>query len=133
MKKLKEKWWIILIILFLIPIPVIVDWALKNIPSQSDLYKQAVSYYKNEEFDGKVIEKYIDKKSHNYQTIIIWENYAKRRVIFNDAVRGAFDYITVGDSIVKNKDELFVLIIRNSKDTIFEYDFGGYRKVSSGN
>jgi len=34
-----------------------------------------------------------------------------------------FDFITIGDSLVKNKGELFLLINKNGNDTIIDFKF----------
>lgn len=126
MKRIKINWWIVLIITFLASIPIIVEWAMNNIPSQSDLCKQGVDSYRNLVYSGKVIEKFIDVESHLDKTVIVWEDNMKRKILLDEDIGGVYDYISVGDSLIKNKGDLFVLINRDGNDTIIEFKFRCY-------
>jgi hypothetical protein len=125
---LKKYWKIILfLIITVVSVIYLYDWAKDNIPTQADLCKQGVKLYKNYSVQGRVIKKFINKENHNDKTIIIKEKYNQENILILDAdIGGIYDYIVVGDSVVKNNGELFVLVNRNGNDTIIDFKFRCY-------
>jgi hypothetical protein len=121
-----SKIFLLLFIFIIIPISYITYWGIKNIPSQDELCKQGVELYKIKEFKGKVLKKYIDKNNHQNKTLIIKDNGNEKTVFMNADIGGVFEYISIGDSVSKNKGELFVLVNRKKIDTIINYKFRCY-------
>ena len=117
---------ILIFFIVLTPILYIVFWGIKNIPSQSDLCKQGVELYKAKNFKGIVNKKYIDQENHSKKTIIVKENENEKTVILNADIGGVYEYITIGDTLTKNKGELFVSVKRNGLDTIVNFKFRCY-------
>jgi hypothetical protein len=68
---------------------------------------------------GKIINKIIDKTDHNIPKIIIGDK--KDSLIFDLANEssGLFDFVQVGDSILKIKNDRKVRIFNDEKDSIF--------------
>lgn len=64
-------------------------------------------------FNGIVIDKFVDSVNHNYKTILIKENLDTTRFIFDFDRTNTFHYIKTGDSIIKDKGDSAILIIRN--------------------
>jgi hypothetical protein len=110
----------------LVPIVIVVLWGIKHIPSQSELCKQGVELYSNKNFRGKVLRKFIDKENHNNKTVIIKENESEKIIFLDADIGGVYEYISIGDNLMKNKGELFVSINRNNLDTIFNLKFRCY-------
>ncbi|MBU1012595.1 MAG: hypothetical protein KKG99_06295 [Bacteroidetes bacterium] len=76
------------------------------------------------EFNGHVIGKYIDINNHNYKICLIQSNTDTIRFLLNFDISGLFNYANVGDSIIKNKDESKIVIIRNNviKEFFLKYE-----------
>jgi len=102
----------------------VVYWGKENIPTQVDLCQQGVELYRNYEVQGSVIGKFVNNKNHNDKTVIIKDNNNQESIFILDAdIGGVYDYIIVGDSLVKNSGELFLLVNRNNRDTIINFKF----------
>ena len=79
--------------------------------------------YVNKEYNGIINRKFEDKENHALPTLIIKEeNQPKIFGSFRD-ISGLYEYTQVGDSIIKEKGSLKVMIIRDDIDTIFKLDF----------
>jgi len=126
--KVKKKNWVIII--FVISSVFIVTfftlWGVENIPSQEELCKAGVDFYKQEAYTGIVIDKFIDKEQHNYKKVIIEEDFNDKVVYLDADVGGVYNYIMIGDSLMKNKGELFLLVNRKGKDTLIDFKFRCY-------
>ena len=70
-------------------------------------------------FNGIVVEKYIDKKEHDYQRIRVQENGIVQKVNLTNDQSGLFKYLQVNDSVNKITGYLNVAVHRDSKDSIF--------------
>ena len=64
-------------------------------------------YFRNREWNGKIVDKYLDKKNHGYQTISI-KNDNGIYIIQNGILAefNNYELIQIGDSISKIKGEL---------------------------
>lgn len=81
--------------------------------------------YRQKEFTGIILDKYIDIKEHQNKTIILKEDYNERTIIFNLEKNGIFDFFEVGDSIIKVAGTLQVRVIRHNIDTVLDMKFSG--------
>ncbi len=70
-----------------------------------------------QEYNGIIIDKYIDENQHNFKKIIINEEFKKRTILFNIEIGGIYEYFEIGDSIIKQSGSLQVRIIRQDLDT----------------
>lgn len=85
--------------------------------------KRAVDAYRVEEYSGIIINKFIDKDEHNFKKVIINENNQERVILFDIELGGLFDFLSIGDSIIKTKGNLQVNVIRNNIDTLIVMKF----------
>ncbi|MEB2780178.1 hypothetical protein U3A58_07215 [Algoriphagus sp. C2-6-M1] len=76
---------------------------------------------KEEFFKGKLIDKYIDKRNHNYETIIVSfeENNYDSRIFVMDQSE-AFNSLIIGDSLFKEAGSLQIMLKRANE--ILEID-----------
>ncbi len=75
-------------------------------------------------FCGIVDEKYLDKKSHMDETIIVNNKKSEIMMIIPNELSGLYEFIEVGDSIFKEKESMECYIKRESITKRFEIDFG---------
>ena len=110
-------------ILALIGIPIILIF-LRVVQKDSSIsYEEFINRYRTEEYSGLVIAKYIDRDEHNYQKVILKHEYGERILLFNHETGGLFNYIEVGDSLVKKNGTLDVNILRENFDTTITMRF----------
>ncbi|MFW6020444.1 MAG: hypothetical protein ACOCPM_07670 [Bacteroidales bacterium] len=85
------------------------------------------------QWKSNVLKKFIDSTEHNYPTIVIFEydtifkkvvNWEEELVFFDHEKSGFYDYVRVGDSIIKEKNSMDIRVIRGNKDTVFTIDYG---------
>ena len=128
MKLLRKKWYLIGILLMIVwSLMYLYSWVEENKPNQNELCKQGVLLYKNYNLQGVVLNKFINKENHNDKTVIVKEKYGLENILILDAdIGGVFNYIEVGDSLVKKDGDLFLLINRNGRDTIIDFKFRCY-------
>jgi hypothetical protein len=75
-------------------------------------------YFMNREWNGKIIEKYLDKENHAYQTLKIKNENGI--YIIQDGILSEFDnyeLIKIGDSISKIKGELIIHLYKTNGET----------------
>ncbi|MGC9342622.1 MAG: hypothetical protein ACP5E3_07985 [Bacteroidales bacterium] len=111
------------LIVSLIGLVIILFWFINIIPTAEEDIHMAVNAYKIDEFNGVVIDKYIDKNEHNFKKVIINENNTRRVVLFDIEISGVYDFFMVGDSIAKDKGNLQIRVIRNDLDTTLQMEF----------
>ena len=81
-------------------------------------------YFRNREWNGKIVDKYLDKENHAYQTISI-EN-EKGIFKIQDAILSEFnnyELIEIGDSISKTKGKLTANLYKLNGKTELKSDF----------
>ena len=103
--------------------------------SQRDFYDQVVNSVLQEEYIGSVIDKYIDKNEHNFKKLVIDQNGQHKTILLNFESIQLFDFIKVGDTLVKKKNLLQLEIKRKNLDTIIPLKFEnvkGHEKYSNG-
>jgi|GEM_PF-4849082 len=84
--------------------------------------KKASEYYAEYEYNGVVVEKFIDKQQHDYRTVIL-EVDGKREILLLDfETTGIFEFIKVGDTLIKQKKSLDLRLIRTEMDTIMKME-----------
>lgn len=79
--------------------------------------------FRNKEYSGLVVQKYVDYDEHAFQKVIVKHEYGERTILFNQETGGVFNFIEVNDSIIKELDTLAVRIIRNNLDTLIIMKF----------
>ncbi len=80
--------------------------------------------FKNREWNGKIIDKYLDKQNHSYQTLSIKNENGI--YIIQDGILSEFDNyerIQIGDSISKIKGELMAHLYKSNGKTELKSDF----------
>ncbi|HEY9000685.1 MAG TPA: hypothetical protein VIM89_04995 [Mucilaginibacter sp.] len=79
----------------------------------------------NQSINGRVLQKYVDAKNHNYQTVVFSgiNGYQQGSMIFSPEFYDMFDLINVGDSVIKKKSTIYYKVIfkASGKDTIFPF------------
>lgn len=86
-------------------------------PSPEEQIEGVLSSYRAKEFSGVIINKFNNRKEHNFRDIIIDENNIERTIEFYFDIGGLFDFLAINDSIIKTKNNLQVRIIRKDFDT----------------
>ena len=72
-------------------------------------------------YKGIVVRKYIDESNHGQTTGIVRQEDSDKYIMFHDWV-GSWDYVNVGDSIIKKADTLMITIKKqnlSSKDFFY--------------
>ena len=73
-----------------------------------------------------MINKYIDSSQHSYPTLILQDDrgdhFKNLDLIFDKG--DLFDFLSVGDSIKKEKGTAMVTVINSKMDTTIKVDFG---------
>ena len=81
-------------------------------------------YFKNREWNGKIVDKYLDKENHAYPTLSVKNKrgiYEIQDGILSDFEN--FELIEIGDSISKIKGELIAHLYKSTGETELESDF----------
>ncbi|MBO0323048.1 hypothetical protein J0X14_12135 [Muricauda sp. CAU 1633] len=81
-------------------------------------------YFRNREWNGKIVDKYLDEENHLYQTISIKNDsgiYKIQDGILSDY--NNYELIEIGDSISKTKGELTAKLYKPNKKTELKSDF----------
>jgi len=79
---------------------------------------------KNKIYEGLVIEKFIDQKNHNKQTITLKKENRKFNITWTNELSGFYSKIENGDYLIKEKKELKVTLIRQDNTSIHKIDYG---------
>ncbi|MEL6988788.1 MAG: hypothetical protein AAGK97_13315, partial [Bacteroidota bacterium] len=77
--------------------------------------KRSETFFLKQKFSGKIIDKFIDKKEHNFKVVSTKEYPYINISILSDSL---FELIQVNDSIYKQKDMLKGYIYRHEKKLI---------------
>jgi len=78
----------------------------------------------SKEFNSIVINKYIDKENHGYNTCLFKNKDNTIKFIFGFDRSGLFEYIEIGDSIIKPSGDSLVIVKRNEIVKEFMLDYG---------
>jgi len=104
---------------------VIYFWFKSLSSSDEEEYNSAINAYKSDQYNGVIINKYKDENQHNYQKVILDELGSDKVLLFNIETSGVYDFLEVGDSLMKENGSLCIRVIRNDLDTILEMSFIG--------
>jgi len=91
--------------------------------SAQESYDNVVKSYRQEKYSGVIINKFIDKDEHMNKKVIVKHKYGEKVILFNFEAGGLYDYLIVGDSVIKNDGEIKLRVIRNDIDTTIEMKF----------
>lgn len=78
---------------------------------------------KNVEINSKVKDKFLDKNSHLYPTIILYRNI-QELFFFYDEKSKFYDFVEIGDSLIKERGSLDIRLIRSDLDTVITVGYG---------
>lgn len=88
---------------------------------KSNSNQDIVDYYKDLEFNGIVVSKFVDSDNGNSRTITVLDSSGSKESIVDNFDRsGLYNHISYGDSIVKNRGDLKIIVSRKGSDSIFE-------------
>jgi predicted house-cleaning noncanonical NTP pyrophosphatase (MazG superfamily) len=94
-------------------------------PSTKENCINSYSELRSESYIGIVTKKYVDKDEHYFITVEIKLKDEITSWILDNDKSGLYDYLKIGDSIVKKNGTYKVRIYRKSKvDTVFILDYG---------
>jgi len=79
--------------------------------------------FKSTEIKGIIIDKKLEKDNHN-QPIFYYRNEMNQKLSLFPFNKDFYEYVLVGDSILKKKNSKIVLIKRNSISKTFNFNFG---------
>jgi len=85
-------------------------------------YQKFCDEFKSSEINGEIYDKKFEKNNHNKIIVYYWDNNNNKSFIAYNI--DFYDYISKGDTIIKNVNSDTVTIINNTKKKIFIFDFG---------
>lgn len=75
------------------------------------------------EINSRVKDKFLDKNSHLNPTIILYRNTQK--IVFTSSEKSKFyDFVEIGDSLIKERGSLDIRLIRSGLDTVITVGYG---------
>lgn len=77
--------------------------------------KKNVNGFKNESFNGAILQKKPDDYKGNHERLILDNGYKVSPMFYH----GLYDFVHSGDTLVKKKNELYIKVKRNGKSYIF--------------
>jgi len=110
-------------ILAIIGIPIILVFIRVVRNESSQTFEEFLHNYRTEEYSGWVIDKYVDENQNNFQKVFLKHDYGERVILFNHETGGLFNYIEVGDTLIKEYGTLDVKILRADFDTTITMRF----------
>jgi len=104
-----------------------------SLPSLHDSACNAYTEFKSQEYKVVIVDKYIDNEDHSYPTLIFRDSKDNRIVNQNlvHDVSGFFDFVSIGDTLIKQKDEKGINIKNTKTDTIYVLDYGCNEKTTA--
>ncbi len=81
-------------------------------------------YFRNHEWNGKIVDKYLDTENHAYQTISIENENGIFKI--QEGILSEFnnyELIQIGDSISKTKGEIIARLYKPNEETELKSDF----------
>ena len=97
------------------------NWFLPSIEEQR---KEVIYFYRTKNFVGIVSNVFIDSSMGLSKTVVIREKKMTTNNSFDFDSSGLYEFLKIGDSIKKNKGDLFVKIKRGNLDTIINFNLG---------
>jgi len=115
-----RKFWLAVSI---IGVPFLILFFRDVIPSEEEQFEMAIRSYSIMEFEGIVINKFIDEDEHLSQKIMLGKDGVSKAVVFDIETSGIYDFIEIGDSLMKENESLMIRVIRNDLDTMLKMSF----------
>jgi hypothetical protein len=112
-------------ILFLMSFAVFILIVNLLLPSKNELCHKAYKKIRSIEYNGKIINTYLDYNNHAIPTYeVIEDNDNVIKITDFRDMSGLFEYIEVGDSIIKYKNSYTVSVFRKNQkmDFILNYN-----------
>jgi hypothetical protein len=102
-------------------------WFINTREYSDEDYFKAVNKYKINPYNGRVLDKYIDKRYYKYIELMEY-NKIRTTIVMNLEIGGLYNFIKIGDSLIKKNGEMHVRIIRENEnlDTIYQMQFNNY-------
>ena len=81
-------------------------------------------YFKNREWHGKIVDKYLDEENYNFRTISV-QNDNKTHKIQGQILSefNNFERIQIGDSVAKKKGEIKLHLFKSDEEIELKMDF----------
>ena len=94
-------------------------------------FDDVLNFGKQRSFRGRVVKKFIHKEEHMDKTLVLEQRKngisAKTNEVFPFDHSGFYDYVELGDSLVKKEGDLFATVYREgAKDTVIYFKFKNY-------
>ncbi len=106
---------------------IFVNFYKKTSHLEEDFFQKLVVKYYLMEFEGVVMERFVDEKNHGYRKVVFRNTNKKQDVLFLDFENDdIFNSFHVGDTIFKEPNTLNFLIKRNSEKFIKKFNFEYY-------
>ncbi len=105
----------------------------RNYESREESFYQIVDEVRSESYHGTVINKFYDKFNHGRYKIIIFFDGNNFELELLHEKKELYDFIKVGDTLIKEKNQLELQIKRKNLDTIVKFKFDnvrGYEKYN---
>lgn len=97
-----------------------------SLPSLNEGACNAFKEFRSQEYKVVIVDKYIDKKQHSYPILIgkdLKENGMVNQNLVHDK-SGFFKFVSIGDTLIKQKNEIGINIKNAKTDTIYVLDYG---------
>lgn len=78
----------------------------------------------NVEYNGIMLKKYIDKSNHLFEIIEIGNKNRIQKIMLDWDESGMYEFVEIGDSIVKELNTLEVKVFRKNAKTTFIINYG---------
>lgn len=117
---MKKKYFYILSFVLIVIIGMIIEYFQS---SAEEIAQKAYAELKFEHYNGKVTEKCLDSKNHNYPKAVLENEFGKHDIYFVRDQSGLFEYLVVGDSIRKEYGKYEVVLKRKDRHKVFVLDY----------
>ncbi|WP_339700045.1 hypothetical protein [uncultured Marixanthomonas sp.] len=84
--------------------------------------KKASDFYKEDDYKGIVVNKFIDTEQHNYHKVVVKKEENQQTILFDHENGGLFEFIKIGDSLTKTRGNLKIRLQRENLDTIIKME-----------
>ena len=101
-----------------------------SLPSLNDGACKAFKKFRSQEYKLVIVDKYIDKKEHSFP-ILVCKDLKDNRILNQNLVHdisGFFSFVSIGDTLIKQKNEIGINIKNAKTDTIYVLDYGCIEK-----
>ncbi len=97
--------------------------------TQEDFYNESVAEVLAEAYNGIVVSKYYDKFNHGTNKVIISNNGDEKELNFVYEKPDLYNFIKIEDTLIKEKNLLFLQIKRKNLDTVIELKFENIKGI----